>query len=135
VLHSLLPGKGAEMKFTIEHCDNHFVLTVTGAIDPDALVEMITSLLAHEAWKPDTPVLVDESGMDASDASVASVRDIAHACSKGREQFGQARIAILVARDMEYGMNRMWMSFVDGKWDAECNVFRSEKDARIWISS
>lgn len=123
------------MQFTIEHRENHFLLTVTGAINTGAMVDMITSLLAHDAWQPGTPVLVDESAMDASEATVTNVREIAQACSQGSEQLGRARIAIVVARDMEYGMNRMWMAFVDGKWQVQCNVFRSEEDARAWISS
>jgi len=122
------------MKFTIQHRDNYFLLTVTGVIDTGAMVEMIKSLLAHDAWVPGTPVLVDESDMDASEATVANIKDIVNACGEGSERFGRARVAILVSRDMEYGMNRMWMAFVDGKWDVQCNLFRSEKDARAWLA-
>jgi len=44
------------------------------------------------------------------------------------------KCAILVARDLEYGMVRMWGVFVEGKWDVTVNLFKSRDEAIVWLT-
>jgi hypothetical protein len=92
------------------------------------------TLLARDDWKPGTPILVDEIAMDASKATVDSVKASAGACTRRRAEFGKARMAILVERDLEFGMNRMWMALTSDEWDVHANVFRTREEAIEWIS-
>jgi hypothetical protein len=92
------------------------------------------SLLAHDKWKPGTPILIDEIALDASQISVAAVRTIAEECSRRRSEFGEARMAIIVPGDLEFGMNRMWHVFVEDKWDVIVNLLRSRREAIDWLS-
>jgi hypothetical protein len=121
------------MEFHIENCGTHFEIAVTGAFDHHKYEELVDTLLAREDWKLGTPILVDEIAMDASKASIENVKASAEACTRRRAEFGKARIAILVERDVEFGMNRMWMAFTSGEWDVRDNVFRTRGEAIDWI--
>ena len=89
------------MEFNIENSGSHFEIAVTGAFDHHKYEELVDTLLARGDWKPGTPMLVDEIAMDASKADVETVKASAEACTRHRAEFGKARMAILVARDLE----------------------------------
>jgi len=101
---------------------------------PDEFDELWDALFVHDGWKHGVSLLVDETGFDSSSLSVEDVRAIADICAKRGAELGPARIAIFVARDLEYGMNRMWMAFVEGKWGAIPELFRSRGEAIAWLT-
>ena len=122
------------MEFTVQHSGGYFEITVTGAADLDGVVALIDSLLAHEDWKPGAPILIDQTAFDTLELSVAGVRAIADACTRRGSEFGKARIAIFVARKLEFGMDRMLGVFVEDGWDINMNVFWSKGEAIDWLS-
>jgi hypothetical protein len=122
------------MEFTIDNSGSHFEIAVSGAFDHHKYEELIDTLLTRADWRPETPILVDEIAMEAGKASIETIKACADACTRRRAEFGKARMAIFVARDLEFGMNRMWLTFTSDKWDVSANVFRSRGEAIGWIS-
>jgi len=46
---------------------------------------------------------------------------------------GYSRMAILTPGSLEFGLGRMWQTFVEDKWDGTSDLFRSKKDAERWL--
>ncbi len=122
------------MEYTVQHSGSYFEITITGAADVNGFVALVDSILEHEDWKPGTPILVDETAFDASQISVEGVRSIANAYTRRGSEFGEARVATFVTCDLEFGIDRMWMVFVEDQWDVSSNVFRSRGEAIDWLS-
>jgi hypothetical protein len=106
---------------------------LSGRPTPDAFDKYFEALLAHDNWNPGIPVLTDETNLDADTITVREVRDIADVCARRKSELGPLRTAILVAGDLEYGMNRMWEVFIEGRWDVESALFRSRDEALAWL--
>jgi hypothetical protein len=77
--------------------------------------------------------MVDHTEAVLDDLSTADLLDLAKLDQKlARHTPAGMVVAVAVARDLEYGLARMWQVFIDGSgW--ETAVFRSRKEAERWI--
>jgi hypothetical protein len=121
------------MKYEVHYHDGFFEIEAYGNAEPVRFREVLDLLLAHEKWKPGTAILLNNSELNAGPLTVSDIYYMAGSFVRSRVQLGQARMAILVARELEYGMARMRMGFVEGKWDVIENVFRSRNEAISWL--
>ncbi len=122
------------MEFSLRYSGGLFEIKISGSAKPKIYSDSLDALFINDLWKPGTPLLVDETEMDAGLLTVKDVRTIAEIFIKRRTEFGPARFAIFVSRDLEYGMNRMWMVFVEEKWETAVDVFRSRDEAIAWLT-
>jgi len=123
------------MNYSIENCDKYIEVKQTGAGDIRVYVECIDAVLEYKTWTPGTPVLVDQTKLDASLLTVNDVQKIAALCGTHRKEAGSSKLAMLVARDLEFGMNRMWSVFVEDEWDVDVEVFKSKEQAVAWLTA
>lgn len=122
------------MEFSIEYRDGHMAVKASGDADFESFARMHYAILNHDNWKPGTPVLIDHSDANVGSLTVSNVRDVAADVVKYADKIGRSRCAFLVSRDLEYGMIRMWMVFVEDKWLATAKIFRSREEAIAWLS-
>ena len=122
------------MEFSIEYRDSHMVVKTSGDGDVESFKKMHSAVLDNDNWVPGTPVLIDHTAFNVGPLTVDNIRAIAMDVVMRAEQLGQARCAFLVSRDLEYGMVRMWMAFVEYKLLATAEVFRSKDEAIAWLS-
>ena len=66
--------------------------------------------------------------------TVDEVKSIATYCGLNRERFGNSKLALIVSRDLAFGMIRMWEGFMEGTWDVTERLFRSRDEALMWLS-
>jgi hypothetical protein len=121
------------MDFTIKTRDGFLELVLTGSTEVSVFAESFDALTSRADWNPGARILVNETGMSAESTTIQEVREIALVCVQRKERFGSARGAILVSRELEYGLNRMWDVFVEDKWDVETALFRSRDEAVAWL--
>jgi hypothetical protein len=60
---------------------------------------------------------LDYSELDTSLLTASEVYYLVSEATQKRDQVVWARFAYLVARDLEYGLVRMWEAYIEGKWD------------------
>jgi hypothetical protein len=121
------------MKHEIVWRDGCLEVKTHGDATVEGMAAMIAGILSHERWQCGGAVLVDNSELNAGALTVAQIRSIADMASQGREQVGTAKIAHLVARDLEFGLVRMWEALVSQRWDARLMCFRSRDEAVAWL--
>jgi hypothetical protein len=123
------------MKFTLQYSGKFFEIKIAGPANSKKYEEVFDTLFMHEKWKLGAPLLFDETELDSSKISVDDVHRIAAICTQRKTKFGASRCALIVSRDLEYGMNRMWMVFVEDEWDVTVGLFRSRDEAISWLAA
>ena len=121
------------MEFSVNPCDGFFEIKLAGEAKLETYGEFLDALVSHGDWKPGTPIFVDEVDLETGPLQVRDVEEIARMCGDRRVEIGQARVALLAGRDLEFGFIRMWGVFVEDKWDVTANVFKSREDAMAWL--
>ncbi len=121
------------MEYSIIKHSNYFEIKLSKQADLRVYAEYINATLSHPDWTPGTPVLLDQTGLDTSLLRIGEVNAIADQCTALKAEIGAAKVALLVSRDMEYGMNRMWAVFIEDRWDALVGLFRSREEAVAWL--
>jgi hypothetical protein len=91
-------------------------------------------MLDHAEWQPGTAWIHDHADLDAGMLTVTEVKMIADLCAERSAQMGAGKCAIVVGRDLEFGLSRMWAVFVEDRWDVDARVFRSLDEAIAWLS-
>ena len=122
------------MEFKLQYRKGLLEVKTSGDAELGTFREMMDSMLAHEEWKPGSPFLLDHSELNAGTLTVDDIRGIAGFCAQRRDRFGRAKCAIVVSRDLEFGIGRMWQVFVSNRWDVTEELFKSKDDAREWLS-
>jgi hypothetical protein len=121
------------MEYEIFSHDGFVEVVTHGDADAATFRQFLDEMFGQEDWEPGTPVLHDHSDLNAAPLTVNDVSAIAHFCADSRADFGTSHLAVVVARDLEFGLARMWEAFVDGKWDVTAQVFRTRDDAVSWL--
>ncbi len=123
------------MEFSVKHSDGIFEIITSGATELGIYGEFLDALLALDQWRPGALILVDESALDTSLLTVKDVQEIAEMCGARRAKLGPAKCALVVGRDLEFGMVRMWGVYVEEKWDVTANLFESRAEAIAWLKA
>ena len=123
------------MEFKTEFAGHYFLITTTGEATVEDFDRLINEMLGRAEWKIGMSWITDHSDLDTGPLTVSDVKMIADLCAQNRERFGAGKIAVVLRRDLEFGLARMWAVFVEGRWDVEAGVFRSLDDAIDWLSA
>jgi hypothetical protein len=123
------------MKHTIIWGDGFLAVKTSGDAGLKGLADMVADILSHPKWEKDGAIFIDHSDLNSDPLTVGEIYSIAGEVGRVRERFGRARVAFLVARDLEFGMLRMWDAIASDKWDGISRSFRSRTEAISWLKS
>lgn len=121
------------MDFDLTYHDSYFEVRTFGDADRVTFEQFLDAMLKHTAWKPGTPSLHDHTRLNAAALTVEDIRAIAQFCADRRHLLGFARFAVVVDRDLEFGLARMWGVFVEDRWDVQGGIFRQREEAMAWL--
>jgi hypothetical protein len=121
------------MRYTIVCGDGFLDVKTSGDADLKGLLDMIADILSHPKWEKDGAILIDHSDLNSDPLTGGEIHSLAVEAGRVRERFGQARVAHLVTRSLEFGMVRMWEANVSDKWDVPTMCFRSRDEAILWL--
>ncbi len=121
------------MEYVITWRDGFLEAKTRGEATVEGIAEMISGVVSHEKWEHGGALLVDHSELNAGPLTLAQIRSLADMAAEAGDRVGPARIAHAVSRDLEFGLVRMWESFVSLQWEARLKVFRSRDEAIAWL--
>jgi len=122
------------MQFTLKYNDGIFHVVTSGSASYKGFSDFYRALVEHEQWKAGGLIFSDHSELHAEGLSSKEVIDIANLCGEFRDSFGDAKLAIFVDRNVEYGLARMWQIYIgDNAWDVSQKLFRTKKEALAWL--
>ena len=121
------------MEYEVALRDGIFEVVTRGDAEVMKFREYLDETFRHESWKPGMPVLHDHSDLNSGPLTVDDISRIADFCAESRRDFGHSKLAVVLRRDVEFGLARMWETFIEDRWDATAGVFRSRDEAVRWL--
>jgi len=122
------------VEFIVQYHDGFFEVKTFGDAEVEKFRDILESLVTHEKWNPGTPFLINHTDLNSAPLTADDMVTIAEINGQYRDNIGKSKCAHILARDLEYGMARMWEAFVKDRWDASVSLFRSRDDAIAWLA-
>lgn len=126
------------MRWTLDHSRAPFFIRVIveGTPSVEATLELWDELLGCEEWRPDTSVLIDNSGLDSGWVDPDILDALAKYLISKQRSIGNGRIAMLgstsdvnpYGRQLEYGLKLRRVSVL-------VRNFGDERAAIDWLTS
>ena len=125
------------VQFNLNYHDAIFEVTTSGDAILQGYYDFTKAVLEHEEWKPGGLILLNHTELNTGPLTVNDVQAIAIISGQYSEQLGTAKVAIVVDRDLDYGMTRMWQVFVESHTNsyASAKIFRNRDEAVTWLKS
>ena len=123
------------MIFDISYVNGIFHTILKGEPDPLSLELYYKSLTSHHEWGIFTKVLSDERAIDYERIKSADMIELVAISISFKNKIKKASFAIYVNSNLNFGMARVWKTYIDTEWDAETGIFRSYEDARSWLKT
>ena len=123
------------LDYRIEDCGGYFLGTTSGDIEVERFSDLLDAIFKHENWGSGTPYIIDHSDLNAGLVTADGVRRIAQMARDRRSKYGVTKSAIVAPRDLEYGLSRMWLVFVNDEEDVSTRIFRAREEAIAWVTA
>ena len=123
------------MKYTIVFCNSFFEVVASGDANFEGIKLMISDLLSSPNWKPGNSLLLDYTKLNAGPLLVSQIKEMAWSVSNVRKELGSLKVAHVVSRDLEFGLIRMWDTFLFDDWDGTADIFWTRDQAVSWLLS
>ena len=120
-----------DFELNIIEFDTHGLATTNG------IIEMLHSVIELCIQNETADIIVDHSNLDARQLSKDDILKISCHFSKAIDIFKTRKIAHIAAKDLQFGLVRMWEIFVElkGFQDLPLMTFRNKKSAIEWIKT
>ncbi|MBN2426872.1 MAG: hypothetical protein JXK94_00890 [Deltaproteobacteria bacterium] len=122
------------MEFNVQYRDGFFEVEILGETEPEKYRDVFETLVAHGKWQPGTSCLVNQTELNSKHLTTDETRDIAEFSAEYSVKLGKSKCALLFSRDLEYGLGRMWQTFVENEWEVSVMVFKSRDEALAWLT-
>lgn len=124
-----------EISTEINKKKNIRVHTVRGIIDINDLAGQLKEIYSSSCFDPDMNVFWDLQKADFSNVSSEDTMSFMEFVSKHWGTGGKSKAALVVSRDLEFGMSRMYQIMMEGATSSKIAVFRDTDKAKEWIEA
>ena len=107
---------------------------VTGPIDIEELKIFLKRLYAHPDFDPIMNAIWDLEEADFSEVSSSDVRSVIDVVRKYWGTEGKSKAALVVSKDVDYGLTRMYEILMSGVSASQVMVFKNMKEAHDWLA-
>jgi hypothetical protein len=105
--------------------------TIEGRITTDELLESLERFMNHPDFSPGLNGLADLRNIEM-DTFSADVRRIAELMVEYRNKIGPSKTAVVISKDVTFGMTRMFQSFSEQS-SIKTAIFRDMEEALRWL--
>ena len=113
--------------------DNYRLHIIKDLINVDELIEKLEKFYKSSNYDPKMNSLWDLRDADFSSVTSKQVHSAMEMVKKNWSQEGTVRAALLVSKDLDYGLSRMYAILMDGATSGKVMVFRNYDEAVKWI--
>jgi len=119
--------------FLIDDSTQTVHTTVTGPLVGTDLVDYLSEVLEHPAYRPGLSALVVCKDVAFGSISTSAVRRLVSFSKKTETQLLGSRVAIVADQPVLYGFSRMYELLRDPPY--ELRVFRGRGEAEAWLAA
>ena len=122
-----------EMSTQFNEEENLRIHKVEGPIDVDQLKEMLSALYESPGYDPDMNALWDLRTADFTSVKNEQIASLTGMVEKYWAKEGQGKAALIVTRDLDFGLSRMYEMLLSGSSPDKVMVFRDYDEAEKWL--
>ncbi|UCF05396.1 MAG: hypothetical protein JSV33_16045 [bacterium] len=108
---------------------------VTGALQRDELIAVLDKVYKTPGYDPDMDVVWDLREADLTSFSSEDIQAVRNFVGRKWGTGGKSRAALVVSRDVEFGLTRMYEVYLESDTKSQVHVFRDMDKAMEWIRS
>lgn len=114
---------------------NLFTIVTEGDANVDGIIEFLKEILAHPQWRPGNLILVDHRSLKVDSINKDGIEVISWYFKSIARQLGNGRIALVMNRDIDFGIARAWEIVTASEVGIKINVFKNIDDAMYWLEA
>ena len=97
------------------------------------VLRLVEEAIKHPQWHDKLPGLIDFRGFSATGLSSDNVYELAELCRNLGKMLGYGNCALVMSKELDFGLARMWQMMTEAHVEMEIDVFKSIDEAREWL--
>ena len=110
-----------------------FTVTTSGNGDLQGIIAFLEDIISHPQWKPGNFVLLDHRSLSIHEIDASGVQGVSEFFISIGAKLGKGKIALVMNRDVDFGIARHWEIITGDLVDIQINVFRDIDKATAWL--
>ena len=110
-----------------------FIVTTSGRGSVEGILAFLEAIVSHDSWRPGDTILVDHRKLDIADITLEGIERVSYHFQKMAPRLGVGKIALVMKKDIDFGIARAWELTTSEYVDMEIGVYRSMDEARMWL--
>ncbi len=123
-----------DWEYRILNDRNLISVRASGQFSISAFEDMIKDMQSDRKWRPNMDSLIDFSFLDFSATTADNIRMAAEIHKRYDYRICRGRIAVIFGRESDFGLGRMYETFLESAVLATVRSFRNADEARHWIA-
>lgn len=117
----------------VEPDSDTFIITTSGQGSAEGILAFLDDIVSHAAWRPGNNILLDHRKLDIADITVEGIERVSYHFQKMGPLLGGGKIALVMKKDIDFGIARAWELTTNENVDMQIGVYRSMDEARMWL--
>jgi hypothetical protein len=113
--------------------DGRFTVTTRGRGSAEGIIDFLEAIVSHPSWQPGNHILLDHRRLDIAEIAVDGIDRVSHHFQKIGPRLGSGKIALVMKKDIDFGIARAWELTTAEDVDIQIGVYRSMDEARMWL--
>lgn len=110
-----------------------FTVTTRGQGSVEGIIAFLDEIVSHVEWQPGRHILLEHRQLDIANIAVEGIDRISQYFQKIAPRLGNGKIALVMHKDIDFGIARAWELMTREYVDMQIGVFRSMAEARKWL--
>jgi hypothetical protein len=110
-----------------------FVVTTEGEGSEKGVIAFLKDIIAHPEWRPGLNILLDHRRLTIDKIKEPGVKAVSMFFISISKQLGWGKLALVMNRDVDFGITRAWEIITADSVDMRIRVFRSYEEGRNWV--
>ena len=124
-----------KMKHTLKVSEDgsFFTIITEGEGDVEGIIAFLKDIISHPQWKPGNLILLDHRALKIDEITVSGIEDVSAYFKTISNELGNGKVALLMKREIDFGIARAWENITEYDVDIKVYVFRELEKAISWL--
>ncbi len=125
----------SDMKHILDVKKEHslFIVTTEGEGHEMGILAFLKDVVGHPDWRPGMSILVDHRELSIHNIQHPGISMVSDFFIQISDKLGNGKLALVMNKDIDYGIARAWQNITEDLVKMEICVFREIDKARSWI--
>lgn len=123
------------MNHTLEVTEDgdKFTIRTKGDGDVKGIIAFLKDIISHPEWEPGKKILLDHRDLKLDKITVSGIEEVAVFFKSITSELGNGKIALVMTREIDFGIARAWEMVTEFDVGISIHVFRQIDKATDWL--